>query len=138
MFEGLPSEVRALLQADGSVVVPPQVVPWLEGQLREQLRRARGNPGSSAVALLKAFTVAAERLEGSVSGTTSGPAGRIEVAEIVAPFLTCEGAARLTERTDRGIRKACERGILRAEKFGSAWHIAPKDLENYIFRREAQ
>jgi hypothetical protein len=137
MFEGLPVEVRSLLRDDGSVVVPPAVVPWLELQLREQLRKARGNPGSPAVALLKAFVVAAERLEGSVSGTTARPAGSIEVGEVIAPFLTSAQAARLTERSDRGIRKACERGSLPAQKVGNLWHIVPRDLENYIFRKEA-
>ena len=78
MFVGLPVEVRSLLRPDGSVVVPAAVVPWLEVQLREQLRKARGNPSSSAVALLKALTSAAEDFEaGSFSGTTSRPAGRI-------------------------------------------------------------
>ena len=129
-------EVRALLRADGSVVVPAAVVPWLEGQLREQLRKARGNPGSPAVALLKAFTVAAERFEGSVSGTTTGPVGSIDVRGVVAPFLTSAQAARLTERSDRAIRKACERGRLPAQKLGNLWHITPRDLENYIFRKE--
>jgi hypothetical protein len=137
MFEGLPVEVRSLLRDDGSVVVPPAVVPWLELQLREQLRKARGNLGSPAVALLKAFTVAAERFEGSAVGTSGRPVGSIDVGEVIAPFLTSAQAARLTERSDRGIRKACERGSLPAQKVGNLWHIVPRDLENYIFRKEA-
>ena len=135
VFEGLPPEVRALLRADGSVVVPPAVVPWLEGQLREQLRKARGNPGSAAVTLLKSLTVAAERVEGAANGTTVRAAETIEVAG----FLTVAQAAMLTERSERGIRKACERGRLPADHFGSAWRIAPKDLDNYVHRkRETQ
>ena len=135
MFEGLPVEVRSLLRANGSVVVPAAVVPWLEVQLREQLRKARGNPSSSAVTLLKAFTVAAEEFEaGSFSGTTSRPAGRIELEG--ESFLTSAQAAELTERSERGIRKACERGRLPALKVGNLWHISPKNLESYIYRRE--
>jgi hypothetical protein len=136
MFEGLPLEVRALLRPDGSVVVPPAVVPWLELQLREQLGKARGNPGGSAVALLKAFTVAAERFEGSVSGTRLGLGGRIVVGKL-EPFLTSAQAAELTERSERGIRKACVRGTLRARKVGNLWHIVPSDLESYIYRRDS-
>ncbi|WP_431279883.1 helix-turn-helix domain-containing protein [Leifsonia poae] len=139
MFEGLPVEVRALLKPDGSVIVPPAVVPWLELQLREQLKKARGNPSSPAVALLKAFTVAAERFESagqsSFSGTTERPAGRIDVSGVEGSFLTSAQAAELTERSERGIRKACERQKLPAQKVGNLWHIAPKDLDNYIYRR---
>ena len=135
MFDGLPVEVRSLLRPDGSVVVPAAVVPWLEVQLREQLRKARGNPSSSAVTLLKALTSAAEDFEaGSFSGTTSRPAGRIELEG--ESFLTSARAAELTERSERGIRKACERGRLKALKVGNLWHISPKDLEKYIYRRE--
>ena len=137
MFEGMPVEVRALLRADGSVVVPPQVVPWLELQLRAQLLKARGNPGSAAVTLLKAFTVAAERFESSANGTRMFESGSIGLGEVSKPFLTAAQAAELTERTERGIRKACERGKLRAVKFGNAWHISPKDLESYIYRRDS-
>ena len=134
MFDGLPVEVRSLLRPDGSVVVPAAVVPWLEVQLREQLRKARGNPSSSAVTLLKALTSAAEDFEaGSFSGTTSRPAGRIELEK---SFITSAQAAELTERSERGIRKACERGRLPALKVGNLWHISPKNLESYIYRKE--
>lgn len=129
-------EVRALLRADGSVVVPPQVVPWLELQLRAQLLKARGNPGSAAVALLKAFTVAAERFESSAKGTSVFDVGRIGLGEVSKPFLTAAQAATLTERTERGIRKACERGSLPAWKVGNLWHIIPKDLDNYVHRKK--
>jgi excisionase family DNA binding protein len=134
VFEGLPVEVRALLRADGSVLVPPAVVPWLEGQLRAQLLKAHGNPGSAAVVLLKAFTVAAERFEAGVSaanGTSVGGAVRLDLEG----FLTAAQAASLTERSERGIRKACERGKLPAQKVGNLWHIIPKDLDNYVHRR---
>lgn len=141
VFEGLPSEVRALLLPDGSVLVPPAMAPWLEIQLREQLRKARGNPTALAVAVLKAFTVSAELYESagqsSFSGTTLGASGRIVVGEMGDPFLTSGQAAELTERTERGIRKACESGLLPAQKFGNVWHIRPKDLDNYIYRRDA-
>jgi len=135
VFEGLPVEVRRLLRSDGSVVVPPSVVPWLELQLREQLRKARGNPSSPAVALLKALTTSAERFESSANGTRVFESGTIGLGEVSKPFLTSSRAAELTERTDRGIRRACEEGRLPAEKFGNAWHIAPKDLDNYVHRR---
>lgn len=137
MFEGLPPEARALLRSDGSVVVPPAVLAWFEGQLRAQLSKGRGNPSAPAVAFLKALTFGAERFEsagqGSFSGTTTSTSGRLEVGKkLHEPFLTTARAAELTERSERGIRKACERGTLLAQKEGNLWHIAPTDLDNYI------
>jgi hypothetical protein len=38
----LPDDVLGLVRPDGSVVVQAAVVPWLEVQLREHLRKARG------------------------------------------------------------------------------------------------
>jgi excisionase family DNA binding protein len=87
-----------------------------------------------------AFTVGADRFEsagqGSFSGTTGAGSGRIELEGSAAPFLTSAQAAELTERSERGIRKACERGKLPAQKFGNVWHINPRDLDNYVHRRE--
>lgn len=134
MFEGLPVEVLSLVGADGSVTVPPGMVPWLEQTLRAQLLRGRGNPRAGVVTFLKALVVGADRADAfSVKG--SMPSGE-SIIELEG-FLTSRSAAVLTGRTDRAIRCACASGRLPAVKVGNLWHIRPSDLDGYIHRRSS-
>ena len=49
-------------------------------------------------------------------------------------LLTVTEAAALLGRHVSGIRAACERGELRAEKLGQQWAIRPADLDTWAGR----
>lgn len=132
--------LNALVRADGSVVIPSRLTPWvrslLEAALADVRRAGRGGSlGADVLETLDALQVA----EMSDKGRLISSFGTIESVgkgDVSGEFLTPAQAAKVLECTERTVRRALAEGRLLGWKLGARqWLIRHKDLDDFRFGR---
>lgn len=124
-----PPELAALLQPDGSVVIPAgtagEVLRCLVRDLTAQAREHGGQASPAARLLLSALFEAAQQDEARPSTDSSA------IGTVPAGCVTVKQAAQHLECSPRWVRHLAGRGVIKAERAGRAWLIDRQSLDDY-------
>jgi excisionase family DNA binding protein len=108
------------ITADGSVIVPPRIADWIEGQigLVSERRTALAGTDPLAYTVLSALRIVALPHR---SGNGTKLAGGQPTSEDSEQWLTTSEAAAQMGVTDRAVRKWIAQDRLPAKRYGGRW-----------------
>ncbi|MDQ1201086.1 helix-turn-helix domain-containing protein [Rhodococcus sp. SORGH_AS_0303] len=126
--------IAQCLTSDGSVIVPPRIARWLDGQsgMTADRRIRLRTTDREAYVVLTALYLAAI---GSANGTKDDASQRYR--QDYNQWVSTKEAAAMLDVTDRCIRKWCATGRIHAEQVGARWLVDPNSIDIADSRRIA-
>lgn len=117
---------EVLVLRGGEVLVGAAAVPWVRLAVQRLVAsmRADGVQDSDAEAILRAFTVARDRLATSADGSSEVPIERDSPSSYSVDPITTAEVAEMTNTSTRNAVDLCRRGVFAtARRVGGRWMV---------------